>query len=152
VYQGLGCDDIMYEGQVDSSKHPNLPYDDVERHYHVITNLIRAMAKRYVCLACHIHSRRDVTHVSDQTCSDCKARPPCAVSGTRSPAMIVTDILEVCRVSPTTSRVGQRKCPFANVNDFARRVDGSRRMPDKNVTKYFVPTVRRIGMWVTCAS
>ena len=22
VYQGLGCDDIMYEGQVDSSKHP----------------------------------------------------------------------------------------------------------------------------------
>jgi len=28
----------MYEGQVDSSKHLNLDYDDVERH-HVITNL-----------------------------------------------------------------------------------------------------------------
>ena len=39
VYQGLGCDDIMYEGQVDSSKHLNLLYDDVERHYDVITNL-----------------------------------------------------------------------------------------------------------------
>jgi len=39
VYQGLGCDDIMYEGQVDSSKHLNLFYDDVERHYHVITTL-----------------------------------------------------------------------------------------------------------------
>jgi len=44
VYQGLGCDDIMYEGQVDSFKHLNLLFDDVERHYHVITNLTGAMA------------------------------------------------------------------------------------------------------------
>ena len=47
VYQGLGCDDIMYEGQVDSSKHLNLLYDEVERYYHVITNLTVAMAKKY---------------------------------------------------------------------------------------------------------
>jgi len=45
VLKGLGCDDIMYEGQVDSSKHLKLLYDDVERHYHVITNLTVAMAK-----------------------------------------------------------------------------------------------------------
>ena len=45
VYQGLGCADIMFEGQVDSSKHINLLYDDVERH-HVITNLAGAMAER----------------------------------------------------------------------------------------------------------
>jgi len=46
VYQGLGCDDIMYEGQVDSFKHLNILYDDDERYYHVITNLTCAMAKR----------------------------------------------------------------------------------------------------------
>jgi len=34
----------MYEGQVDSSKHLNLLYDDVEIDYHVITNLTGAMA------------------------------------------------------------------------------------------------------------
>jgi len=47
VYQGLGCDDIMYEGQVDSSKQLNLLYDEVERYYHVITNFTGAMAKKY---------------------------------------------------------------------------------------------------------
>ena len=47
VYQGLWSYDLMFEGQVDSSKHLNLIYDDVERHYHVITNLTSAMAKRY---------------------------------------------------------------------------------------------------------
>jgi len=53
VYQGLVCDDIVYEGQEDTSKHLNLLYDDVERYCHVITNLTGAMAKRYVCSACH---------------------------------------------------------------------------------------------------
>ena len=33
VYHGLSCDDIMFEGQVDSSKRLNLLYDDVECHY-----------------------------------------------------------------------------------------------------------------------
>ena len=44
VYQGLSCDDIMFEGQVDASKRINLLYDHVERHYHVITNVKCAMA------------------------------------------------------------------------------------------------------------
>ena len=35
----------MFEGQVDASKRINLLYDDVERHYHVITNVTGAMAK-----------------------------------------------------------------------------------------------------------
>ena len=84
VYQGLGCDDITFEGQVDSSKHLNLLYDYVERHYHVITNLTGAMAKRYVCKACHKSCGRDITHVCDQTCSDCMASPPCAFSDART--------------------------------------------------------------------
>jgi len=63
VYQGLGCDDIMYEGQVDSSKHLNLFYDDVESHYHVITNLTGAMAKRNICNACHKSCGGDITRL-----------------------------------------------------------------------------------------
>jgi len=48
VYQGLTCEDIMFEGQVDSSKRINLLNDNVERHYHVIVNITGAMAKRFV--------------------------------------------------------------------------------------------------------
>jgi len=47
VFRSLGCEGIMFEAQDDTSKHINLLYDDVERHYHVITNLTGAMAKRY---------------------------------------------------------------------------------------------------------
>jgi hypothetical protein len=36
-----------------SQKRVNLLYDDVTSHYHVITNLPGAMAKRYVCTACN---------------------------------------------------------------------------------------------------
>jgi len=75
----------MYEGHVDSSKHLNLLYDNVERHYHVITNLTGAMAKKYVCIACHKSCRRDMTHVCDQTCSDCMASLPCTFSDVRIP-------------------------------------------------------------------
>jgi len=84
VYQGLGCDDTLYEGHVDSPKHLNLLCDDVERDYHVITNLTVAVAKMYVCKACYKWCGRDITHVCDQTCSDCIASPPCAFSDVRT--------------------------------------------------------------------
>jgi len=48
-YDGLHCDTILFEGQVESTKRINLLYDDINQHYHVITNLTGAMAKRYVC-------------------------------------------------------------------------------------------------------
>jgi len=48
VYRGLPCEDIMYEGQVDTPKKINLLYDDVEQHYHVIGNITGAMANRIV--------------------------------------------------------------------------------------------------------
>ena len=51
VYGGLNCDDIIFEGQVTSEKRVNLLYDEVNRHYHVITNLTGAMSKRYMCEA-----------------------------------------------------------------------------------------------------
>ena len=53
VYQGLACEDIMFEVQFDSPKRINLLYDDVEQHYHVIVNLKGAMAQKYVCKACN---------------------------------------------------------------------------------------------------
>ena len=102
VYQCLGCDDIIFEGQVDSSKRLNLLYDDVERHYHVIANLTGAMVKRYVCKACNKASKSDITHVCDQTSSNCMASPPCTFSDVRFPCDDC-NILEVGSVSLTTS-------------------------------------------------
>ena len=75
----------MFKVQVDASKRINILYDDLERYYDVITNLTRAMAKRFVCSACHKSCSCDITHVSDQTCSDCMANPPCTFSDVRIP-------------------------------------------------------------------
>jgi len=47
VYSGLRCDNIMFDGQVATSQRMNLLYDG--EHYHVITKLTAAMAKRYMC-------------------------------------------------------------------------------------------------------
>jgi hypothetical protein len=47
VYSGLRCDSIMFDGQVATRQRINLLYDG--QHYHIITNLTAAMAKRYVC-------------------------------------------------------------------------------------------------------
>jgi hypothetical protein len=46
VYRGLACEDIIFEGQVVSTKKISLIYDDVEQHYHVIVNITGAMAKK----------------------------------------------------------------------------------------------------------
>jgi len=39
VFGGLNCEDIYFDGRVESEKRINLVYDDVERHYHVINNI-----------------------------------------------------------------------------------------------------------------
>jgi hypothetical protein len=44
--------DTVFDGQVQSEKRLNLLYDEGTRHYHVITNITGAMAKRYVCKEC----------------------------------------------------------------------------------------------------
>ena len=81
----MSGDNIMFEGQVDSSKRLNILYDDVERHYHMIANLTAAMARRYLCKGCHKSCTSDVTHACDQTCRDCLFSTPCAFSGDRIP-------------------------------------------------------------------
>jgi hypothetical protein len=45
VYGVLHCEDIIYDGMVCSERRLNLLYDDVTRHYHVITSLTGAMAR-----------------------------------------------------------------------------------------------------------
>ena len=62
VYLGPNCDNIMLEGQVDSTKSVNILYDDVERYYHVIAKLTGAMSKRYVCKGCHKSCTSAVRH------------------------------------------------------------------------------------------
>jgi len=52
VYGGLNCGDIIFEGYFISEKRANLLYDEVDRHYHVITKLTGAMSKLYTCEAC----------------------------------------------------------------------------------------------------
>jgi len=74
----------MFEGQIYSPKRVDLLYDDVSRHYYVITNMTGAMAK-YVCKACNKGCDHDVTHICDQTCSDCMASTPCTFSDVRIP-------------------------------------------------------------------
>ena len=73
----------MFEGQVDSSKRLNLLYDDVEIHYHVITNVKGSMERRRVWKACNKSCSSEITHVCDKTCSDCMTGPPCAFSEVR---------------------------------------------------------------------
>jgi hypothetical protein len=85
VYEGLNCDNIMYEGRVESPTRINLLYDEVTRHYHVIGSLTGAMTKQFVCKVCGKGGRSDTEHRCDQTCSDCMAKPPCVFSGVRIP-------------------------------------------------------------------
>jgi hypothetical protein len=82
VYGGLNCDSIYFEGQVDAPKILNL-LDDTNRHYHMISSLTGAMAKRFVCHAFGKGCKRDETHVCDHIGSDCKGSPPCIFAGTR---------------------------------------------------------------------
>jgi hypothetical protein len=83
VHSGLNCDNIMFYGQVESNVRVNLLYDDVKRHFHVITNLIGAMAQRYICNGCNKGCKRGVTHKCDVTCSGCTSVPPCVPDADR---------------------------------------------------------------------
>jgi len=125
VYQGVGCDDIMFEGQVDPFTRLNLLYDDVERHYHVIAKLTGAVAKssyvrratKRVKVTSHTSATRRVANVMRGP----HARSPTFVS----PATIVTDILGVGHISLTTSLAPQREIPDVNLNDVAQRAEHS---------------------------
>jgi hypothetical protein len=71
----------MFEGEVETSDRINLLYDDTSRHYHLIGNLIGAMAKPFACKACG----KDIMHTCHQACRDCMASPPFLQAGVRIP-------------------------------------------------------------------
>jgi hypothetical protein len=85
VYGGLNCEDIIFDGRVESERRLNLLWHDVTRHYHVITSLTGAMAKRYVCRGCGKGCEIKETHKCEHACSDCMSVPPCSFSGTKIP-------------------------------------------------------------------
>jgi hypothetical protein len=78
VYGGLNCEDNIFDGGVESERRLNLLYDDVSRHYYVITSLTSAMAKRYVCRGCGKGCEIGETHKCEHACSDCMTVRPCS--------------------------------------------------------------------------
>ena len=88
VYGGLYCDDIIFDGRIESENRINLLNDDVNQHYHVIVNLTGALAKTYVCKCCNKGCERDVEHRCQQSCSDCTSIPPCIMSEVRIPCAV----------------------------------------------------------------
>jgi hypothetical protein len=69
VYTVLNCD-IMFDGQGGSNTQINLLYSDVNRNFHVITNLRGAMAKLYICNGCNKWCKHRVTRKCDVSYSD----------------------------------------------------------------------------------
>jgi len=145
------CDDIIYEGQVDSSKHLNLLYDDVERHYHVITNLTGAMAERYVCSACHKSCCRDIIQVCDQTCSDCMASPPCTFTDVRIPC----DVCNRHFRSRTCFANHKQRCAERKSVCECKRCCATCGLlltdDGHECNKVFGANCKQKGTWVTCA-
>ena len=78
VFGGLDCEDIYFDGQVESEKRINLLYDDVVTLS--CDNLTGEMARRYVCKRCNKGCRRGTVRKCGETCSDCKSVPPCMFS------------------------------------------------------------------------
>jgi hypothetical protein len=48
VFGGLNCEDLVYDGQVESEKRINLLYDDVTHLNYVINSMTGAFARRFV--------------------------------------------------------------------------------------------------------
>jgi hypothetical protein len=112
VFAGLNCEDIMFDGHVETEKRLNLLYDDVSKHYHVIGNLTGALSRKYVCKGCNKGCDSGVTHKCFETCSDCMSVPPCPYADYESRARRATDSLEVARVSINTRQTNWKESPY----------------------------------------
>ena len=142
----------MFEGQVESAKRFNLLYDDVERHYHVITDLMSAMAKLYFCQACN--------KSWGETCRTYATRRVVTAWWARLahlkifafPAKYATGTLEVRNVSIITRDVHRRKEPYVREIVVVARVEHLWRAKTTNVINDFARTVSRTKKPVTCVS
>jgi len=109
----------MFEGHVESDKRLNLLYDDVDRHYHVITVLTGAMSKQYICKACNKSSRSDTAHNCDQSCSECMTSSTCVFEGIRIPCDECNRHFRSQKCFDNHKDVQERKEIFASVSDVA---------------------------------
>jgi hypothetical protein len=106
VFAGLNCEDIMFDGHLESENRINLLYDKVLRHFHVIGNLTGGLSRKYVCKGCNRGCDSGVTHKCQETCSDCMSDPPwpSPTFESRAPnaiyclkvAHVLTNIIEAC--------------------------------------------------------
>ena len=85
IYRELNCKDSIFDGQGKYEKRIYLFFDETTRHYHVITSLTDAMAKRYICKGCGKGCRRDHTHKCDESYTDSMSILLCAFFGVRIP-------------------------------------------------------------------
>jgi hypothetical protein len=83
VYSSLNCDNIMFDRHVELNLRLNVLYNNVNCHFHVITNLTGDMAQSYICKGRNKGCKRGVTHKCDVSCSDCTAVPPCVPDAER---------------------------------------------------------------------
>jgi hypothetical protein len=108
VYEGLTCDQIMFDGRTDSPKRIHLHFDELSRHYHVINNLTGAMAKKYVLrLAIRDVSETLHTYVIRHVVIACQVRRVYR-QGFESPVRNATDISGARNVTIIT-RISSRE-------------------------------------------
>jgi len=105
VFHGLNPDRVMFSRNSRSATKLHVLYDRDNEHYNVITSLMGAMAKRYICNGCDTLYNK--THKCDKVCSLCTATPPC----TKDPA-------KYC--STCNRRVLSEKC-FQSFNSQSER-------------------------------
>ena len=142
----------MFDSRVVSAKCLNLLYDDVERHYHVITNLTGAMASRYVWKRV-----RKVVWLTWRTFAIRRVATAWRVRLVHlkvfeTPGRNAMDTLEVRSVSKITRDVQRRKEPRARVSVVAACVEQLWRAKITNVINGFVKTVTRTKKQVTCVT
>jgi len=67
VFGGVDCEDIYFDGKVESEKRINLVYDAVQRYFHVINSLTGAMTRQYACRGCNKGCERGTAHKCGET-------------------------------------------------------------------------------------
>ena len=113
VYHGLRCEDVKFEGQVDSIKRLNLLYDNVERHYHVIAKLTATTARKYVCKRCNKACKSDVTQSEARRVATAWPALRSHSHLSESPVLNAIDILEATNITTTTNKALNRNVPCA---------------------------------------
>lgn len=99
VYSGLRYDSILLNDQIATLKRMKMLYDGY--HFHVLSNVTGAIAKRYVCFACNVGCERVEKHRCDELCDTRSAITPCIPNNDNIPATGAPEISE----TPSTSRI-----------------------------------------------